>query len=137
MLASTRRWQAALVGFALLGLFGCSNGAKATGNTAPPSAIDAGPTGPAAVADCDKLRDHIAGIYQRAQPVDINAAKQERRNAVTKDNVSMVIADCRKDPPRFAPCIKAAVSVSQLERDCLIKLDDDGSVEGRHFSTTP
>jgi hypothetical protein len=45
----------------------------------------------------------------------------------------MVLTDCRGDPARFAPCLRAAVSVPQMERDCLVPLDDEGKVEGQAF----
>jgi hypothetical protein len=46
----------------------------------------------------------------------------------------MVLTDCRDDVRRVAPCIERARRVADLERECLIPLDDDGQVEGRKFS---
>jgi hypothetical protein len=45
----------------------------------------------------------------------------------------MILGDCRKDPDRFVPCIRAATTVAQLESECVIPLDEAGTVEGAFF----
>lgn len=49
------------------------------------------------------------------------------------DDIDMVLADCQSAPTRLVPCLQAATSAPELERDCLIPLDDEGTVEGRAF----
>ena len=49
------------------------------------------------------------------------------------DNTHMILTDCRTDPARFLSCIKVATSVAELERNCTIPLDDEGTVEARQF----
>lgn len=116
-----------------LGLTACSNGAKKGGN-GPNANIDASSKN---VAKCTALKDHIAGLYKKEQPPDKDPKKQARREAVMADNVNMVLSDCAKSPDRFAPCIKGATSVAQLEKSCLVKLDDEGTVEGDYFKGKP
>jgi hypothetical protein len=47
------------------------------------------------------------------------------------DNVSIVAKDCARDPARVAACARGATSVAQLEHDCLVPLDEEGT-EGDH-----
>jgi hypothetical protein len=47
------------------------------------------------------------------------------------DNVSIVAKDCARDPARVAACARGATSVAQLEKDCLVPLDEEGT-EGDH-----
>lgn len=80
---------------------------------------------PAEAAKCDALKDKVAGLYQSelTEPVD----------GEVDDNTHMILADCRTDPARFLSCIQAAASVGELERNCVILLDDEGTVEARQF----
>lgn len=118
-----------------LAAVGCSNGAKKGGGNNPTGTIDAGNT--AAGSRCDSLRDHVASLYKKAQPADVDAKKQKRRDMVRADNVQMILTDCKKNPARFVPCIKKATSVAQLEKQCVIPLDDAGRVEGEYFKNNP
>jgi hypothetical protein len=96
------------------------------------------PSGPGAVKSCDDLRGAIEAIYRR-EPAPAPAAGEDPAKAaalaqeILSDNVDMVLADCRRQPDRSVPCIKAAQSVPQLEHDCLVPLDEEGS-EGTAFT---
>jgi hypothetical protein len=117
---------------ALLALGACAckggNGSEGTG----PGKTAGGAKG------CDDLRGSIEAIYRR-EPAPAPAAGEDPAKAaalqqeILADNVDMVLRDCRREPGRFVPCIKAASSATQLERDCLIPLDEEGS-EGAAFS---
>jgi hypothetical protein len=39
----------------------------------------------------------------------------------------MIMNDCVKDPTKLAPCLAAAASVAQMEHECVIPLDDEGT----------
>jgi hypothetical protein len=122
------------VAVALLALGACAckggNGGEGTG---PGKS-----TGPGAVKDCDDLRGSIEAIYRR-EPAPAPAAGEDPAKAaalqkeILGDNVDMVLTDCRRQPGRIVPCIKAAQSVTQLEHDCLVPLDEEGS-EGTAFT---
>lgn len=43
------------------------------------------------------------------------------------DNVHMVMSDCAKDPAHRVPCIASAQTVAELEKQCLIPLDEEGT----------
>jgi hypothetical protein len=96
------------------------------------------PGGPGAVKGCDELRGSIEALY-RKEPAPPPAAGEDPAKAaalapeILSDNVDMVLGDCRRQPDRSIACIKAAQSVTQLEHDCLIPLDEEGS-EGTAFT---
>jgi len=107
---------------AALTVTGCSGGGG-SGPKPPGGASDAGAV--AAASPCDRLRDRIAALYRAVPGAD---------PATTADDVEVVMEDCRADPARFMPCIESAADAASLERDCLIPLDDEGTVEGRRFA---
>nr|MDQ3365273.1 hypothetical protein [Myxococcota bacterium] len=74
-------------------------------------------------ATCEGTRARVEGLYRR------ELADQEpgRMTQLVADNTTMVLDDCAKDPPRVIACIAAAASVADLERTCLLPLDDEGS----------
>jgi hypothetical protein len=39
----------------------------------------------------------------------------------------MAMADCAKDPAKAVPCLAAVPSVAELEKHCLVPLDDEGT----------
>lgn len=95
--------------------------------------------GPRPASACDDAREHVQALYREhlaesARPDD-DAARARREEQIA-DDVDMMLADCRADPVRFAPCLRAAVSVAQMQRDCLVPLDDKGEVEGKAFGAS-
>ncbi len=130
------RWVASWLAVVVLSIApaACSNGAKKGGGNGPNTTSDASS---AINAKCAALRDHVASLYSKAQPPDKDPKKQKRRESVIADNVNMVLTDCAKHPAKAAPCIKAATSVATIEADCVIKLDDEGEVEGNYFKNNP
>lgn len=71
----------------------------------------------------------MRSLYQKARdPV------ADKDKALADDllaaNVTMVMNDCRADPDRVAPCAERAADAAELERSCLIPLDDEGAVDG-------
>ena len=84
---------------------------------------------------CAKTREHVEALYRAelGRPDESDGAAPADVESSVADNTAMMLADCERDPQRFAPCLKAAVSVQQMERDCLVPLDDEGTVEGRTF----
>ncbi len=87
------------------------------------------PTGPAnAIAPvtattCDGVKPRVEALY-RAE-----AQQQEptRVEEAVSDNTTMVMNDCAKDPGTFVPCLAAVATVPELEKTCLIPLDDEGT----------
>jgi len=122
-----------MVRFALLAavlacVLGC-NGKKAAGPVKPTGGDAAVAVPQGDPAECDALADQIAGLYRAelTDPID----------GEVEDATSMILTDCRQQPGRLAPCIRDAKSVAVLERDCVIPLDEAGTVEGKRGGAAP
>lgn len=89
---------------------------------------------PPTAASCDAHATRVQALYDDALPAagdgDDAAAL---RTAEIADNTHMVLADCRTQPARFAPCLARARTVAELEAHCVVPLDDAGEVEGAYF----
>lgn len=103
-----------------------------------PTGAGAGPgpggdrTPPAAAAldpRCARLRPRVEALYQRARPPADDKDKALAADLLAAD-VAMVMNDCRAEPDRVAPCAERAADAAELERACLIPLDDEGAVDG-------
>lgn len=119
----------ALVLVAVLGAVSCSDKTRSAGG-GPPT------PGPEA---CAALEPRIAELYREDMAAALAAADPEvqaKEREILGDNVEMVLVDCRAQPARLVPCLEAATSVAQLERDCLIPLDDEGTVEGKALGSS-
>jgi hypothetical protein len=113
----------------------CSgNGAPSTGG----SGSQTTPTGPGGggsapppvtgVTKCDEVRGRVEQLYRG----EAQAKEPKRVEDAVADNTAMVLRDCATDPARFVPCIAAAKSVAELEKQCVVPLDDEGTEgEGR------
>lgn len=78
---------------------------------------------------CAKVKPRVQSLYQKSRdPI----ADQDKALAddLLAANVTMVMNDCRADPARVAPCAERAADAAELERSCLIPLDDEGAVDG-------
>jgi hypothetical protein len=117
-----------LVLFAILGAAACSEGTRSGGGNRTTS----GPE------DCAPLAARVETLYREAMAAGLAAddpRAQAKEREVLADNVEMVLIDCRAEPARSVPCIESAKSAAQLEGDCLIPLDDEGTVEGKALSS--
>jgi hypothetical protein len=110
---------------------GCSQG----GRKASTKQRDDGGGDPHVAQRCSGLAAHVRALYVAEQePASADPDIKALVEDVLSANVDMVLTDCRDDVGRVAPCIERARRVADLERECLIPLDDDGQVEGRKFS---
>lgn len=124
-----------VVALVALGACACKDGSKANDPTGPTAGKEDAAQG--SPADCEKSLERVKALYEKAaqaeaKPDDTEQVKSLRAEIV-EDNTHMVMVDCKAHPARFAPCLEAATSVEQMERDCLIPLDDEGTVEGKAF----
>jgi hypothetical protein len=85
-------------------------------------------TGSAGVSVCEGARARAEALYRAEAAARTPPGTDEE----VADNVAMVVADCRTDPALVAACAARAASIADLERDCVIRLDDEGN-EGRVF----
>jgi hypothetical protein len=72
---------------------------------------------------CDDVKPRIAQLYRD----EARGKPPKRVDEAVADNTAMVMNDCAKDPATVVPCLAGVTSVAELERHCLIALDDEGS----------
>jgi len=98
-------------------------GEPGSGGSASGSAAD-----PGAPATCAGIRAKVEALYraeaQRLEPTRVEAA--------VADNTTMVMNDCARDAARVAPCVARVTSVVDLEHQCLIPLEPEGT-EGKEL----
>jgi hypothetical protein len=87
---------------------------------------------PPVSAVCDKQRDKVEKLY-RGAITETDPKKRAAAEAAVPDNVQMIMNDCRTDPKRFGPCLERVTTVADMEKSCIIPLDDEGRVEGKMF----
>jgi hypothetical protein len=111
-------WTASAVTVALAAACACHPHGKTGEGGSGPSG------GTAAAASCDSVTAPVTALYQ----AEAKATGAEAHDATfVADNVAMVQTDCARDPGRVAACAAGATSVAQLEKDCLIPLDEEGT----------
>lgn len=72
---------------------------------------------------CADVQAKVEALYRAEAEV-----KEPKRVAeAVADNTAMVMNDCNKDPGKAVPCLVKAQSVSELEQQCLVPLDDEGT----------
>jgi hypothetical protein len=72
---------------------------------------------------CDSVRGKIEELYR----ADAQVKERKRVEDSVADNTRMALNDCAKDPAKFVSCIAKAQSVADLEKQCLVPLDDEGT----------
>ena len=74
-------------------------------------------------SSCDDVKGRVEQLYR----AEAQAKEPKRVDEAVADNTAMVMADCNKDPARFVPCLAKAPSVAELEKQCLVPLDEEGT----------
>jgi hypothetical protein len=109
------RW--ALLGIVVCGCSGkptATTGGQGSGGTAP---VISGAT------TCADVKAKVEQLYR----AEGQAKEPKRVDAFVADNTTMVMTDCAKDPATFVPCIAKAQSIVELEKQCLVPLDEEGT----------
>ncbi|HEY1555095.1 MAG TPA: hypothetical protein VGF94_09715 [Kofleriaceae bacterium] len=88
-----------------------------------PSKPGPAPVRPQPTASCDGTRAQLEHLYR----AEAEAKEPKRVADAVADNTHMVLVDCAKDPARAVPCIQSAASVAELEKNCLVPLDPEGT----------
>ncbi len=105
--------------FALVVLVACACPSKQ-------AAAPAGGSATAAVAHpttCADVRGKIEQLYR----ADAQQREPKRVDEAVADNTQMVMNDCAKDTARVVACVAQAQTVADLEKQCLIPLDQEGT----------
>lgn len=130
------RWVLLLALAACSGARGTSNGSSMHGpgdgqvgpgnGQAGPGDGQAGPGRGSFAGDattCEGVRPRVEKLYR----ADAQLHEPKRVLEAVADNTAMVMADCGKAPAKTAACLARVTSVAELERQCLVPLDDEGT----------
>ena len=72
---------------------------------------------------CDDVKARVEQLYR----AEAQSKEPKRVDEAVADNTTMAMNDCAKDPARIVPCLARVPSVADLEKQCLIPLDDEGT----------
>lgn len=75
------------------------------------------------VRPCEGIRAKVERLYR----AEAEAKEPKRVDEAVADNTTMVMNDCAKAPAKVAACVNDAASVADLEKKCLVPLDDEGT----------
>jgi outer membrane lipoprotein SlyB len=86
------------------------------------SAVGSGSGGPVAT-QCDEVKGRVEDLYR----VEAQQNEPRRVEEAVADNTAMVMADCARQPQIAVPCLETVATVAQLEKQCLVPIDDEGT----------
>ena len=93
---------------------------SASGSAAPVAGV-----GPIEATTCEGVRPRIEAMYR----AEAQQREPKRVEDAVADNTTMVMNDCAKDP-KLVGCLAKVPTVAELEKTCLIPLDDEGTEGG-------
>ncbi|MEO8845371.1 MAG: hypothetical protein ABI591_26735 [Kofleriaceae bacterium] len=113
-----------LVWLALVACACPSKPAPATAGSATASAVAAGSdsVAPVTATTCDGIKARVEAMYR----AEAQQREPTRVEEATSDNTTMVMNDCTKDP-KLVACLAKVATIAELEKTCLIPLDDEGT----------
>jgi hypothetical protein len=91
--------------------------------TTQPVGQGSAPPPVASATTCDGVKPRVEQLYR----AEAQQKEPKRVEEAVADNTQMVMNDCVKDPARFVPCLAKAATVAEVEKSCLIPLDDEGT----------
>ena len=110
----------------LAALVACACPSKPSAVTAGSAAPVSGSGVPAVEATtCDGVKPRVEAMYR----AEAQQHEPKRVDDAVADNTTMVMNDCAKDPKLIA-CLAKVATVAELEKTCLIPLDDEGTEGG-------
>jgi hypothetical protein len=103
-------------------------GAGSTGSGAGSATVTGSGTAiaPVAATTCDGVRARVEALYR----AEAQQKEPTRVDEAVSDNTTMAMNDCAKDPGKLVPCLAKVATVPELEKTCLIPLDDEGTEGG-------
>ena len=108
----------------LIAVCACGGILIACGGPRPDARTTVIPPAPATAKTCNDVKPRVEDLY-RTDPVS------KRGPDFVGDNTAMVMNDCAKRPELVA-CLARVATVADLEHQCLIPIDDEGT-EGSYL----
>ena len=104
-------------------LFACACPAKPATHTGGEGSGSAAVAPVSNATTCDGVKAKVEGLYR----AEAQQKEPKRVDEAVSDNTTMVMNDCVKDPAKFVPCLDKAATIAEIEKQCLIPLDDEGT----------
>jgi hypothetical protein len=101
---------------ALLALVACACPSKSSQGPGSGSAVVTG-------NGCDGIRAKVESLYR----TEAQQKEPKRVDEAVADNTAMVMTDCAKEPDKVAPCVAKAETIAEIEKSCLIPIDEEGT----------
>ena len=80
-------------------------------------------TPPTTIATCEGVKPRVEALSR----AEAEQREPKRVDEYVSDNTTMIMNDCVRDPGRLAPCLASTPSVAQMEQECVIPIDDEGT----------
>jgi hypothetical protein len=80
---------------------------------------------PVEASTCEGVKPRVEAMYR----AEAQQREPKRVEDAVADNTTMVMNDCAKDP-KLVACLAKVPTISELEKTCLIPLDDQGTEGG-------
>ncbi len=99
--------------------------ATGPGTGAQPIGAGSGSAAPivAAASGCDGVKGRVEQLYR----TEAQHKEPKRVEEAVADNTAMAMSDCARQPQVTVPCITKVTTVAELEKQCLIPIDDEGT----------
>jgi hypothetical protein len=72
---------------------------------------------------CDGIRAKVESLYR----AEAQQKEPKRVDEAVADNTAMVMSDCAKAPDKVAPCVAKTDTLAEIEKSCLIPIDEEGT----------
>ena len=110
---------------AWMALVACACPSKPSPNVASGSGTGSGSgliVATSTATTCDGVKPRVEAMYRS----EAQQKEPKRVDEAVSDNVTMVMNDCAKDP-KLVACLAKVATIAELEKTCLIPLDDEGT----------
>lgn len=104
---------------AVVACSGTPTGPTTTGSGSATTVV----TPPSHAKTCADVKPRVEQLYR----AEAQSKEPKRVDEAVADNTTMAMNDCAKDPAKIVPCLASVPSVAELEKQCLIPLDDEGT----------
>ncbi len=96
----------------------------------PTSGSGDGDGGQARGQSCETIQVKVEDLYRKS--AESEGVAQNLRAEYLSANLHMVLVDCKRDP-QVLSCLQRSKSVAEIEANCLVPIDDEGTAEARAF----
>ena len=116
----------------VLVLFACACPSKpathaGTGSGSTGSGTNEPAIPPGNATTCEGAKPKVEALYR----AEAQQKEPKRVEDAVSDNTTMVMNDCAKDPAKFVPCLNRVTTIAEMEKQCLIPLDEEGTEGGK------